>query len=345
MLNIVSKIQYMSLANSYHFEAQLAEALWTVFAVSALLVLKPWDRLPRSLREDIALKGKIGPAVKRGGLALVAIGLTFLALAVLKNIVAVTTGDWAFNLILFPQSPIWNSQSLGVTALVSFLTACIGWVCFRLERGLLRASKETLLWFVSPILLAYELVLWWFDPREMDLHVINSLNGLNAFGFYLVSNYYLLFLSALLVGYAAWGRIPLDTRTRFAVLMLVALTAIAPIGYSAMATSSGVVTVVSDTRFMADRFSAISTTIRLQNSSFVTAWFYNLTLIQNGKTFCLLTVGVEPLRQGEVLPVVHFVSSGFTVGSQLIIGRNLSSISLSTFASSIGIEHEACPGL
>ena len=103
----------------------------------------------------------------------------------------------------------FESWRVGDQAFLFFLIAASCFFALRINRGLGVALKDSITLFAAPVLIVFELGLWYFAPGDMTWHVTTFLwiGGANDLGVrstldagtYLVSNWFVLLVSFLLL--------------------------------------------------------------------------------------------------------------------------------------------------
>lgn len=177
----------------YQSYAEIAES----FAVVALmLALASALRAPQSLKRGFSLPNPL--KLTLAGAAVVGFG--FFVFAETLNVLTASTCteapescNMAYNSILFtfgPQTPLL--AVLGLTA----ASLCLG--VLRFGRGLVEGIKTSVA-FGAASLFVVQLCLFCFDYREMQLYVTTFAAAWSAYGFYLVSNWLVLIVSAALL--------------------------------------------------------------------------------------------------------------------------------------------------
>jgi hypothetical protein len=117
------------------------------------------------------------------------------------------------------QVPFMSSWDKGVQASLCFGLACLALTLVRLDRGVGVAVKDVVTLLAAPILVIFELGLWYFAPQDMTWHVTDYLwmggvadGGWRANdigGAYLFSNWLVLCVALLLVAYRVpWLSLP-----------------------------------------------------------------------------------------------------------------------------------------
>lgn len=118
--------------------------------------------------------------------------------------------------------PFLSARDKGTQASFYLALALLALVALRMDRGLGTALKDTMTLFAAPIVVVFELGVWYFAPEDMTWHVTDYLwiGGVNdggwriydfgssygnvVLGDYLVSNFLVLFVALVLVA----SRIP-----------------------------------------------------------------------------------------------------------------------------------------
>jgi hypothetical protein len=168
-------------------------------AVLLLLLVPPLSgRLAQRLERGVAL-GRLSRAVAALALVLGLVLFTFWAA------VDFLSGYSEFPFFAFQNYPItrtiYDAMGLGlvpfpdkdrVIGIAAFAVATSAFASLRLGRGLGVALRDALLYFALPIVIAFELALWYFVPAEMYWHFASFVPW--SLGNYLdVNQYYVVY--------------------------------------------------------------------------------------------------------------------------------------------------------
>ena len=308
----LATLQYSGLAHAYYLQAEAAEVLWAALGLCLL------DRAQFSKRVTILRRKVALPRAARAAAAGAAVtGVLLFAVCVLIN-VEWLLGTYHFTPPILPDSPLWSD--FPATALAGFSAAFAGVTVLRLERGPAAAVEWAATRFAAPALIAYECLTWRLDAGEMSLHATMAVHWVSAFGFYLLSNWFVLGFSASLVAFGLL-RSPLAARHArgAAVGILVMALLLTPVlAASALGAAPGSATVRYDLEVP-----GASTTLLLANGTVVSAGLYNLSLSYGGAASCVLIKGAGPVPQaGSIVPLIGYRGYLSPEQTQLLLGES-----------------------